>query len=598
VLTPLDIAGAGGQARPIMWRSLLGGLLLAALTGAASAADAPAGASGPWRWSGVERVVAFGDVHGAYDQLVAVLESEGIVDEALNWSGGTTHLVSVGDLLDRGPKSRAVMDLLMRLQRQAPAAGGAVHVVLGNHELMNLSGDLRYLVGNDYAAFAAAADPLERRAEFARYLSSLPASESADAAHASFDEKYPLGFFARRNAFAPTGAYGAWLLTLPAAIVIDDTAYLHGGLPRLVGDTTLPALNERFQRDLTQLLAAQQHARVAGQTTPDAEEFSPLFGATGPLWYRGTALCHALLETPRVDRGLAALGAKRVVIGHTPTSDRRIQQRFDGRVLMIDTGMLASYYHGHPAALAIEDGALEVRYVDDDAHETPEPADEAGLSGWHGHALEDFLATAPVVETRRIDIAGKKEFALELEAGGRRRSATFVALSAKQVDAELAASRLDALLGLGMVPVSVSRVVAGDSGVVAATPDHLVTERQRRAEGHGRSNWCESGNDYQLMYVFDALIGLRGRTLDDIAYDRAGWRLVLLNNARAFPTSRRLPDAPRGAEAAVPAALAERLAALDRDQLQQAFGDVLNKRQLDALLARRDQLLASWQRSS
>ena len=120
--TRLDTAGAGGQARLIMSRLLVGGLLLLALTDAANATDAPAGASGPWRWSGVARVVAFGDVHGAYDQLVAVLESEGVVDAALNWSGGTTHLVSVGDLLDRGPKSRAVMDLLMRLQRQAPAA--------------------------------------------------------------------------------------------------------------------------------------------------------------------------------------------------------------------------------------------------------------------------------------------------------------------------------------------------------------------------------------------------------------------------------------------------------------------------------------------
>jgi hypothetical protein len=144
----------------------------------------------------------------------------------------------------------------------------------------------------------------------------------------------------------------------------------------------------------------------------------------------------------------------------------------------------------------------------------------------------------------------------------------------------------------------VRRTVAGDSGIVAATPDHLVTERERRTEGHARPNWCEGGNDYQLMYVFDALLGLRGRTVDDIAYDRSGWRLVLLNNARAFPTSHRLPDTPSGAEAVVPVTLAERLAALNPGQLQQALEDLLNKRQLDALLARRDALLASWQRSS
>jgi hypothetical protein len=101
------------------------------------------------------RIVAFGDVHGAFDQMFRLLRELQIVDASGNWSAGTTHLVSLGDLLDRGPQSRKVMDLLMKLQPQALAAGGRVHVVLGNHELMNLTGDLRYVSAGEYAAFAA-----------------------------------------------------------------------------------------------------------------------------------------------------------------------------------------------------------------------------------------------------------------------------------------------------------------------------------------------------------------------------------------------------------------------------------------------------------
>ena len=92
-------------------------------------------------WTGVERTVAVGDVHGDYDQLAAVLKSAGLIDEQGNWSGGKTHLVQNGDVLDRGPDSRKAMDLLMRLEKQAAEAGGYVHALIGNHEAMNVYGD-------------------------------------------------------------------------------------------------------------------------------------------------------------------------------------------------------------------------------------------------------------------------------------------------------------------------------------------------------------------------------------------------------------------------------------------------------------------------
>src|SRR5262245_39567688 len=88
-------------------------------------------------WSDVQRVVAFGDVHGAADDLIGLLRAASVIDADLRWSAGASHVVSLGDLLDRGAQSREVMDLLMRLEDEAAAAGGALHVVLGNHEAMN-----------------------------------------------------------------------------------------------------------------------------------------------------------------------------------------------------------------------------------------------------------------------------------------------------------------------------------------------------------------------------------------------------------------------------------------------------------------------------
>src|ERR1700730_7211921 len=89
-------------------------------------------------WTGGDRVVAIGDVHGDFERFTAVLRSAGLIDEDGNWAGGMTHLVQVGDALDRGPDSRKVLDLLMKLEQQAAKAGGYLHALIGNHEAMNL----------------------------------------------------------------------------------------------------------------------------------------------------------------------------------------------------------------------------------------------------------------------------------------------------------------------------------------------------------------------------------------------------------------------------------------------------------------------------
>src|SRR5580765_7638710 len=86
--------------------------------------------------TGVDRVVAVGDVHGAYDRYVEILRTTGLLDDRLRWTGGRTHLVQLGDVVDRGPDSLKALDLLERLEKDASRAGGAVHALLGNHEVM------------------------------------------------------------------------------------------------------------------------------------------------------------------------------------------------------------------------------------------------------------------------------------------------------------------------------------------------------------------------------------------------------------------------------------------------------------------------------
>ena len=90
-------------------------------------------------WKNIDRIVVVGDLHGAYDNFVMILKQTGLVDDLLQWKGGKTHLVQMGDILDRGDRARDIFDLLIRLEKDAKSAGGFVHVLIGNHEEMNLS---------------------------------------------------------------------------------------------------------------------------------------------------------------------------------------------------------------------------------------------------------------------------------------------------------------------------------------------------------------------------------------------------------------------------------------------------------------------------
>jgi len=102
-----------------------------------------------------DRVVAIGDVHGAYPEFVSILQKMGLIDSNRRWSGGTATLVQLGDLIDRGRQSRACLDLLMEIERQAKRSGGRVIPMLGNHEILNILGDFRYVTLGIYGAFAS-----------------------------------------------------------------------------------------------------------------------------------------------------------------------------------------------------------------------------------------------------------------------------------------------------------------------------------------------------------------------------------------------------------------------------------------------------------
>src|SRR5215468_11188713 len=178
-----------------------------------------------------ERVVAIGDVHGDLDAFVGILQRARLIDPSRRWSGGHTILVQTGDFLDRGPKARGAMDLLMSLQKDAQRQGGRVIVLMGNHEAMNIFGDLRYVTNNDYASFANDGPDARKR------KNDSPTTQ-------------PAGFLERCEALSPEGKYGKWLRSLPAIAKVNDSIFLHGGIHPDLKSHSVDELNEAIANEI------------------------------------------------------------------------------------------------------------------------------------------------------------------------------------------------------------------------------------------------------------------------------------------------------------------------------------------------------------
>ncbi len=294
-----------------------------------------------------ERIVAVGDVHGAYDRFVAILRAAGLVDGRARWTGGRSILVQTGDVLDRGPASRRVLDLLRQLERDAARAGGQVHALIGNHEVMRIVGQWNDVSAAEYAAFRRHdSDEVRERlytilsADAAKRARAAEQRFDADAFRRQFHKEIPLGYVEMRQAFGPTGEYGTWLRQHSAMVMINGVAFVHGGVDPETSALGCDGINAGVRQDVT---------------TPDPthEQILAMLSVkeTGPLWYRGLVQGP---PPPDVGAILKTLGARALVVGHTPVTGSPIAPRFENRVFPIDTGMLGGTFYPQGVASALE----------------------------------------------------------------------------------------------------------------------------------------------------------------------------------------------------------------------------------------------------
>jgi hypothetical protein len=250
------------------------------------------------------RVVAVGDLHGDLEATRRVLRAAGAIDGKDHWIGGKLVVVQTGDTIDRGDDDRAVIDLIERLRVEARKAGGELIAMSGNHELMNVAGDMRYV---------------------------------SEASAAAFEQ-------GRAEAFAPGAPYARILATWPVITKVDRSVFVHGGVLLAHVRYGIDRVN-----DETAAWMRGERAAPAIMMADDAPVWTRLYSAEDEP---SAEICAQLKQV------LSKLGADRMIVGHTPQA-RGIDAACGDRVWRIDTGM--SHYYGGPLQwLEIEAGRARV----------------------------------------------------------------------------------------------------------------------------------------------------------------------------------------------------------------------------------------------
>ncbi len=351
-----------------------------------------------------QRVVAIGDVHGGFEDFITILQTAEIIDAQNNWAGGKTTFIQTGDILDRGIKSRAVMDLLILLERQAPRKGGRVLPLLGNHEMMNMMGDLRYVPAEEYANYAGSGSEKRREAGYQAYVEfrkrrakalKQPEPVITTEQKNQWEETHPLGFLEHRDAFGPAGTYGRWVRKHDAIAEVESIIFLHGGISPAISNLSVKQINQRI-KDETRLFDSykskltdqgvilpfftlEEMTAAAKEELEFRQKVGPKnvkllqdvlaigswlsINKDGPLWFRGYAEWSGEEGAPQTENLLKTYGVKHFVVGHTVQQDGSIRSRFNNGVFLIDTGMLRSYVpNGQASALEIQDGKFTAIY--------------------------------------------------------------------------------------------------------------------------------------------------------------------------------------------------------------------------------------------
>ncbi len=255
-----------------------------------------------------------GDIHADMDALKRILVGLKLVDQNLNWIGGDAELVTLGDHLDRGPSSRPVLDLLMRLESESKTSGGKVTNLIGNHEFMTADGHYGYAQGGDTLGYR--------------------------------DFKLGVRGNGYEKAFVGQTIYAQWFRARPAMYIVDDTLFVHAGVTEKMLNYSIDEINNLVTdwMRFAQGVGEQPHPSTIWVVQNDGPLWTTRLSYREDTFKRDKVNTH-LLPVEILDRLLAHFKVKRVVVGHQPVEDMEKAVHhpvYGSRVVSVDTGISVS----------------------------------------------------------------------------------------------------------------------------------------------------------------------------------------------------------------------------------------------------------------
>jgi|GEM_PF-5295373 len=304
-------------------------------------------------------IIAIGDIHGDADALLEILHNTNVLNRKGEITGRTVDLVLGGDYVDRGDDSLEVLSIIKNLKEQETETF-KVWINLGNHDIQLISGHLHYLSRKDIALLArrwsgktnTVMDDNARSMQqsthifLQRYNVPLPNAKLLMDAYRGLVEM-----------IAEPGSVFEFLANNATAFVkLGDSGFVHAGIePKHVKKgmehyNTL--LRSELQKQITQF-RQMRDGTLKGRPKELSEEFS---APNSMMWTRNVA--KETYFPHEFEAMLGGLGIKRLVVGHTPTSDNTIQRLYDGALIKTDTS-ISSVYSGNLTALRIRSGNAE-----------------------------------------------------------------------------------------------------------------------------------------------------------------------------------------------------------------------------------------------
>ncbi len=262
-----------------------------------------------WQVETQEPIFVVGDIHGQFDRLLDNLQTHGVIDKQLKWNWKKGHLVFVGDIFDRGTKVTETLWFIYRLEQEAEKAGGQVHITFGNHELMVLNKDNRYIAR-----------------EYKTLCNNLGLNYDA--------------------LFHSNSVLGEWLRSKNSLTKINDVLFVHAGI-------STKQVESGISPEQTNALMRQYF--VAGSNPNNHEKYEQILRSFGPFWYRGYFMERSkykkITET-ELDGILKELNVSRIVVGHT--ENEILGSPFNGKIIDVNIPLADDSIPNQ--ALLIEDG--------------------------------------------------------------------------------------------------------------------------------------------------------------------------------------------------------------------------------------------------